>query len=331
MIKERDLSIDYAKGLAILLVYLGHSILYYPIALYSMYDWCNVLERMITSFNMPMFFFISGLLFAFSRKSNKQVMKDKVRRLLVPYLFTMAIVLSAKQLMPSSMAYKSEMGGGNILTDIFVYGGDRWFVYVLMWVFLLSLPIRKLAMTPRVFLVIAISFAVTFLGVMPKEFLIKDVVRFLPFFLLGMYANQFYAQLNCLFLKYWWFLAIIFCILNVLLVVNLMKIPITQRLILPLTGTSFFMALAFVIENIQKHNNHKSYTAHYIAYCGRYSLQFYLFTFAYPIIRTVVVNVWHITNPFAIVGLVMIMQLLVITMIIEITRRIKILKIPMGY
>ena len=201
MIKERDLSIDYAKGLAILLVYLGHSILYYPIALYSMYDWCHVLERMITSFNMPMFFFISGLLFAFSRKSNTQVLIDKVRRLLVPYLFTMALVVSAKQLMPGSMAYKSEMGGGNLFTDIFVYGGDRWFVYVLMWVFALSLPIRRVAMTPWVFLVMATCFAVTFWDVMPKEFLMKDVTRFLPFFLLGMYANQYYMQMKDLFLS----------------------------------------------------------------------------------------------------------------------------------
>lgn len=69
----------------------------------------------------------------------------------------------------------------------------------------------------------------------------------------------------------------------------------------------------------------------YIAYIGRYSLQFYLFTFAYPIIRIIVVNVWHVTNPFAVVGFVMLLQLLVMTPLVEITRRIKFLKIPMGY
>ena len=109
--KARDLSIDYAKGLAILLVYMGHSILYYPPGLFTGCTWSQYLERMISSCNMPMFFFISGLLFAFSKKSNMEVVRDKVKRLLLPYLFTMLIVAVSKQLLPSSMAYKSTVGG----------------------------------------------------------------------------------------------------------------------------------------------------------------------------------------------------------------------------
>ena len=94
--KQRDLSIDYAKGLAILLVYMGHSILYYPPGIFVDCSWSKVLSGMIVSCNMPLFFFISGLLFAFSKKSNLQVVKDKAKRLLIPYLFTMAIVVVSK-------------------------------------------------------------------------------------------------------------------------------------------------------------------------------------------------------------------------------------------
>lgn len=66
---NRDRSIDIAKGIAILIVYLGHSILYNPIDMASMYGWCAKLGSIITSFNMPMFFLISGYFFSKTRKS----------------------------------------------------------------------------------------------------------------------------------------------------------------------------------------------------------------------------------------------------------------------
>ena len=69
----------------------------------------------------------------------------------------------------------------------------------------------------------------------------------------------------------------------------------------------------------------------YIAYCGKYSLQFYLFTFCYPIIRWGIVSVMHITNPVVILLSVFILQLITITIIVEISRRIRFLKIPCGY
>lgn len=109
--RARDYAIDYAKGIAILFVYLSHSVLYYPIQMIKMYEWCHVLDRMITSFNMPMFFFISGLLFGYSKKDNLTVLKDKGKRLLIPYLFTMILVALAKQFTPGEMAYKASGGG----------------------------------------------------------------------------------------------------------------------------------------------------------------------------------------------------------------------------
>lgn len=323
--RQRDIAIDYAKGIAILLVYLGHSIIYHPIQLALLYNWCDILEIMISSFNMPMFFFISGLLFAYSKKSNLQIIKDKIYRLFIPYLFTMILVLIAKQLMPSGMAYKS-VTGINILIDIFVYGGDRWFVYVLMWIFLFSLPIRKIAKKYWVFGIIAVCFMLTILDVMPRLFLLKDVVRFMPFFLIGMFLSQCYTQVKSLTSHYLLAIIVIFALMNIIFVKPLIHFLPMKYILLPLTGTICFMALAFWMERFKT-----TAAASYVAYCGRYSLQFYLFTFAYPLIRYAVVVLWHISNPFVIVFMVMTLQLIIITILIEITKRIKILKIPMGY
>ena len=86
----RDRSLDLGKGLAILFVYLGHSILYHPIQMASMYPWCHTLSTIIYSFNMPMFFLISGYLFSKTKKSTIELYKGKTLRILIPYLFAMS-------------------------------------------------------------------------------------------------------------------------------------------------------------------------------------------------------------------------------------------------
>lgn len=108
----RDRSIDLGKGLAILFVYLGHSILYHPISMSAMYPWCRYLEHIIISFNMPMFFIISGYLFSKTKKSTADLYKGKAMRILVPYLFTMLILVCVKLVLPASLSYNSAVVGG---------------------------------------------------------------------------------------------------------------------------------------------------------------------------------------------------------------------------
>lgn len=58
----------------------------------EMAPWLRVLDRLILSFNMPMFFIISGYLFSKTKKSTTDLYKGKTMRILVPYLFTMLIL-----------------------------------------------------------------------------------------------------------------------------------------------------------------------------------------------------------------------------------------------
>lgn len=109
---NRDRSLDLGKGLAILFVYLGHCILYHPIKMVDMAPWLHVLDRLILSFNMPMFFIISGYLFSKTKKDTAELYKGKTMRILVPYLFTMLILVCVKLLLPASMVYNSAIGGG---------------------------------------------------------------------------------------------------------------------------------------------------------------------------------------------------------------------------
>lgn len=109
----RDNTIDLLRGIAILVVYLGHSLLYHPIDMQALYPWCYTLGKTIESFNMPLFFILSGYLFAISQKGIKEQYKGKVKRLLIPYLFTMAVLIGMKLVLPASLTYNSAVGGAS--------------------------------------------------------------------------------------------------------------------------------------------------------------------------------------------------------------------------
>jgi len=166
---------------------------------------------------------------------------------------------------------------------------------------------------------------------LPEVFKFDMVVWYIGFFLIGMYLNQFYVEFRRWNTKYAIGVIVVFLMLNIVFVRTLMTILPMKIMVLPLTGTVGVMTFSWLFDDWCKKNGKEYVIARYIAYCGRYSLQFYLFTFAYPIIRYIIVNVLHITTPLPVFTLVFVLQLIVMTVIVEVTRRIRILKIPMGY
>ena len=327
---KRDNSIDISKGLAILFVYLGHSVLYHPIKMALQYSWCHTLDVFITSFNMPMFFIISGYLFSKTKKNTAELYKGKTLRILVPYLFTMAIIIGIKLMLPSSMSYNRAVDGGieSLIINALCNGGDRWFVYVLYIIFILIIPFRAYLKNKWVDVaLIGLLTGVYFWGVMPKMFALDKVFYFMVFFIAGYAFDEYYIPMKAWALKGWWIVYIVFIIANIIFVETFVHMRFIFRFILPLTGTLAVMTMAFQMEKVLD----RSKVVKYVEYCGKYSLQFYLFTFCYPIIRTLVVTVLHVTNPFVILISVFVLQLITITIFVEISRRIKWLKIPCGY
>ncbi|MBO7562336.1 MAG: acyltransferase family protein [Bacteroidales bacterium] len=323
----RDRSLDIGKGIAILFVYLGHSIIYHPIILGNI-PWCHILERFIVSFNLPMFFIISGYLFSKTSKSTIEIYKGKTQRILFPYLLTMAVIISMKLVLPTSMSYNESVQGGirAMISNALLYGGDRWFVYTLYIIFLILIPIRSWLKNKWFDIgLIIVLITLFFLVPLPEFLALNKVCVYMVFFISGYALNKYYLQIMAL--KYWWAIYVVFIVLNLSLIEFLSKLPFVFRFILPFSGTLAMMTLAFQVEKSIK----KSKVVQYLEYCGKYSLQFYLFTFCYPLIRVFIVSILHITNPLIIIISVFILQLIAITIIVEVTRRIKWLKIPCGY
>ena len=94
--KQRNPLIDIIKGVAILLVLIGHTIQFASGAEYQreglFYD--NVLFKVIYSFHMPLFMVISGYLFRYSvtQRSFWTIVWNKVRNLVVP-IFSFAFIV----------------------------------------------------------------------------------------------------------------------------------------------------------------------------------------------------------------------------------------------
>ncbi|PKM93726.1 MAG: hypothetical protein CVU84_14180 [Firmicutes bacterium HGW-Firmicutes-1] len=85
-LENRDIFIDYLKGLAIFLVVWGHTIQF---ALDSSIDFfLNPVFIVIYSFHMPLFMFVSGYLFMYSIKNRdiKTLIKSKFFQLIIPII-----------------------------------------------------------------------------------------------------------------------------------------------------------------------------------------------------------------------------------------------------
>lgn len=101
---KRDISIDIAKGIAIILVVWGHS-------------GYTLIEKIVNLIHLPLFFFISGLLFNGElQKDYKTFLKKIITRLYLPYLISEFIAIAFRNSL-FRIGFYSEMEcyGGNLI------------------------------------------------------------------------------------------------------------------------------------------------------------------------------------------------------------------------
>lgn len=153
MMQKRIVWIDWAKALGILLVVMGH----------SNYT-CQQIVPMIFMIHMPLFFFVSGYLFKFS-KSWEQLNKSVIKTLLIPYLLFNFIylvyavvvgVIKQTQNIPFdwySSVFKLIIGTFcGIPLDLFC--GVTWFLLALVWCKYIATALVKFYIYVRLCMVI---------------------------------------------------------------------------------------------------------------------------------------------------------------------------------
>jgi fucose 4-O-acetylase-like acetyltransferase len=201
--KEKNAYIDSIRGLAILLVVLGHTIT----GCMQGYE-NNILYNVIWSLQMPLFFVISGYITKYSKPltSCKIFLKSLFRRsgaLLIPYFVWTFVVRGI--LMGQSSFF-------NLKNLIFNFDSGYWFLFSL-WtisvIFMSSRYIagcisdRKIPSTILTLVFIAVfSVLLLFIGLkVGLSFLnIKQTTYYIPFFVLGYLYGAFQEKMKSLLL-----------------------------------------------------------------------------------------------------------------------------------
>ena len=125
--KHIDL-IDILKGVAIISVLICHSVIVYPVNLEKV-AWCNILKRFVDSYQMPLFFMISGFLCSYKGNYGGYLLA-RVKRILVPYIVFDAAALLLR-VVGGSFVNRS-MDIKSAIFQLFLQGtsaGGYWFLY----------------------------------------------------------------------------------------------------------------------------------------------------------------------------------------------------------
>lgn len=196
--------VDFSRGIGLIMVIAGH-----------LFISGSYLSSVIFSFHMPLFFFLSGLLFR-TDKCAHAFIKKKVNSLLIPFgmyvtvgiVFTLIIqIAKIFSGVTTSLTIKA------ILKDIYqgapnvFYVGQLWFLISLFWVNIIAYFFVKYLKVYylRIFVLLLFVLYVVTISPQVRAFLpghlsplmIDTSVMASVFFIIGYYLKDFIASLMC--------------------------------------------------------------------------------------------------------------------------------------
>lgn len=180
--KERLLHFDIAKALCIILVAIGH---YVPD---GMPEWYKMLHDWIYTFHMPLFMYASGYIYIAFKKEEPygQFIWKKVKRLMVPYFSTSAIVITIKLLTQRGMYVENPVTALSYLKMFYSpeAGYFLWFIWALFLMFCIA-PLFKDKMARTGLFVFAVLWHYMHPVALTEVFCISQASNMLMWFMLG--------------------------------------------------------------------------------------------------------------------------------------------------
>lgn len=284
------------RGIAILLVLLGHSIIIVPINLLDI-PWCKTLYRYIYYFHMPLFFILSGFFYNCNGNYGNFVI-GKVKRILIPYLFFSIIDLVPRHLFPSLI------NGSNTLKQdmlsIVISGGQYWFLYTLFMIFLIYPVMDRIKNKRIIILILLMLILLQFINV-TSILRIDTIIKYIFYFTLGnllrkIYSSKIKETMGKPYIALSLFIVfILFGLIQGNPVVNIIK---------ALIGS----IMAYSMVSCIKSRKFKDILNNF----GKYSLQLYLLNgFMLVPARIITVKIFNITNPLLIIIIIFVFNALV--------------------
>lgn len=209
--------IDQAKGLAILLVVIGHIVAVgTPIG----NEWYGQLKLYIYQFHMPFFMFLSGLIMSYSYKRIDTINQyfcyifNKISRLAPAFLLFGVVIFFGKVVMSKVMVVDGLPS--DIWTELFYLlvipsqsaGGSLWFIYVLLEMYIV-LPLLLMLFGKNPLVLIFIGVLLHFLPG-TDYFLINRFFEYFIFFVIGVVVVWDYNRYLDIIDKYCYYIILIF-------------------------------------------------------------------------------------------------------------------------
>jgi fucose 4-O-acetylase-like acetyltransferase len=195
----RQVWVNYAKGIGIILVVFGHvNRGLYSAGISFSESGYQLLDSVIYTFHMPLFFFLSGLFFVQSieRKGKAQFIVSKIDTLVYPYIIwsllqgMVEVTLSRYTNNPSNMS--------DVFTLFTQPRAQFWFLYALFMVFVVATLLynRNRFNLILPLLIVASTLLYVYSQTLGNAFHINFVTRFMLFFLLGALAMRYAEQIT---------------------------------------------------------------------------------------------------------------------------------------
>jgi fucose 4-O-acetylase-like acetyltransferase len=190
----RLVDLDAARGIAIVLVVIGHIISKGEVPVGN--PWFLSVTDMIYQFHMPFFMALSGVSFALSLplfKSWNEVGAYSLRRvkpLIVPFMVLGIVILGGKQIAAQFLDVSNppdSFGSGvlKLLIDPTESAARfLWFIYVLA-IYLIVVPPLFHLIGRRAVLLLILGIALLFFS-WPEKYALRALTEYLPFFAVGM-------------------------------------------------------------------------------------------------------------------------------------------------
>ena len=295
--RVRNQEVDILRGIAAVLMILGHSFIVYPVNIASV-PWCAALEHFIYTFHMELFFMLAGYVYRCINYGS--YIKKKIERILLPY-FVFGIGAMLLRAFGGDAINGTEPIGEGII-KLLSQGGGYWFLYVSFLIFTVY-PFFDYVLSKS--LVIEIIFCGVILAVdqcvKVTDFLaLNTVVHYLPYFLIGHIGAKISGGVRTktsLFVS----ALVIYVILDGYEISNGEKLGAVFHFIraVSICYVVFFLSKVF-LEKAKKGKCSMTIKKLLID-CSKYSLQIYLFNgYLLTVIRIVLCNLLKITSPFVI-------------------------------
>lgn len=189
MTKKENISL--MKTIAILLVVLYHSIMFYSGNWFTIFNpkikFNNSIFSIINNFQMPIFVFCSGYLFYL--KGNKQCsIKKRFKRLIVPYIFT-----SILYVIPISIIF-FKYSAIQIIYKYFLgfEPSQLWFLLMMFWLYIIGcITNNKINFTKKnIFIVAIICPIISYILSKCNILQIGTAFSYFPFYFFGGYISK---------------------------------------------------------------------------------------------------------------------------------------------